>query len=63
MSAGIKLMKISDVAEVFDVTNRTVMNWLKLGMPRYKVGNTTRLDLDEVKEWIKNVGREASDKK
>lgn len=48
-----KLMKINDLAEVFEVTDRTIKNWLKEGMPKYQMGKTIRFDLEEIKEWMK----------
>lgn len=56
MKNDTKLMKITDISEVFQVTERTVKNWLTQGMPKYQIGKTVRFDLDEVKEWMKTHG-------
>lgn len=48
------MLKITELAEVLRVHVRTLRDWLKKGMPHYKVGNTLRFDLEEVKEWMKN---------
>ena len=60
MKDDTKLVKITDISEVFQVTDRTVKNWLNQGMPKYQVGKTIRFDIGEVKEWMKSHG-EATD--
>lgn len=52
------LMKVAEIAQTFDVSERTIMTWLKLGMPRYQVGKTLRFDLDKVKEWMETRGED-----
>ena len=50
------LMKSTDIAEAFGVTDRTVKNWLKQGLPRYQVGKVLRFDLEKVKAWMETRG-------
>jgi excisionase family DNA binding protein len=49
-------MKIDDIAQAFGVTDRTVKNWLKQGVPRYQAGKILRFDLEKVKEWMETRG-------
>ena len=56
MNSDNKLMKITDIAKAFDVTDRTVKNWLKQGLPRYQAGKVLRFDLEKVKEWMESRG-------
>ena len=48
---------IDAVAEMFNVNKHTVRNWIKKGMPHYKVGSVLRFDLAEVEQWVKNGGK------
>lgn len=56
MKEDTKIMKITDIAEAFEVTDRTVKNWLKQGLPRYQVGKVLRFDLEKVKAWMETKG-------
>lgn len=58
MNNDTRLMKITDIAEAFEVTDRTVKNWLKQGLPRYQVGKILRFDLEKVKAWMETRGEE-----
>ena len=50
-------LKVTDLATVFQVTDRTVHNWIELGCPKYQVEKTVRFDLNEVREWMKTRGK------
>lgn len=42
------------VMERYGVTLATVNNWMKHGLPYYKIGSRlVRFDLSEVDEWLK----------
>lgn len=56
MNTDNTLMKSTDIAAAFGVTDRTVKNWLKQGLPRYQVGKVLRFDLDKVKAWMETRG-------
>ena len=56
MNEDTKLMKITELSEIFQVTERTVKNWLTQGMPKYQVGRTIRFDLEKVKQWMESKG-------
>ena len=45
------MLKVKDVQEMFDVDRTTVYNWIKHGLPSYKVGGGRRFELEEVKQW------------
>lgn len=51
MSNG--LLTRTELAKEINVHPRTVLRWMKKGMPYMKVMNTTRFDLTEIKEWMK----------
>ena len=50
------MLKIKEVAELFQVTETTVYNWMRRRnnpIPFYKKEGTTRFIKDEVIEWFK----------
>lgn len=49
------MLKIADVAEKYQVSEPTIYRWMKEGMPKYKLGGSTRFDENEVDHWVKNV--------
>lgn len=49
-----KLLRIREVAELFQVHNQTIRNWIKYeGMPHIRMGTFIRLDYEEALAWIK----------
>jgi excisionase family DNA binding protein len=46
-------LKIKEIAEHYNVSVRTIRNWVKKGMPVVVVGGVHRFDLAEVDKWIK----------
>jgi len=50
------MMKIEQLAELLQVSDRTIRRWLSEGLPHYRVGNVLRFDLAAVKEWMENKG-------
>lgn len=48
-----ELLTKSDLAKALKVSRPTVNNYLKKGMPHYKVSRAVRFDFEEVKKWIK----------
>ena len=47
-----QLMTRFVIAHHFDVSERTIERWEKLGMPVYIIGKVHRYDLAKVNEWI-----------
>jgi excisionase family DNA binding protein len=56
-SKGGKLMEqyfnISDIANRYKVSVKTIRNWIKKGMPHLRTGNVIRFDVAEVENWIR----------
>lgn len=46
-------LKMKDICEKLGVGSRTIFNYIKRGMPAYKVGKAWRFDEAEIVEWIK----------
>ncbi|HUV85292.1 MAG TPA: helix-turn-helix domain-containing protein [Methanosarcinales archaeon] len=46
-------LKMKDICLKLGVGQRTIFNYIKKGMPAYKVGKAWRFDEKEVEEWIK----------
>lgn len=46
------LLKKQDVAKKFGVSSRTVANWLKKGLPYFKLGTTVRVSPADLESWI-----------
>ena len=51
----------TEIAEMFNVTTKTVENWISKGMPFYKVGGTIRYEENEVLEWFKDRSEKEKD--
>ena len=50
----IKLVKTSDLCEIFSVSRQAIYKWRKDGCPSViKSGRFIRYDLDEVISWLK----------
>jgi excisionase family DNA binding protein len=45
------MLKVKDIQEMFHIDRTTVYDWIKKGLPSYKVGGGRRFDLEEVKTW------------
>ena len=52
------MLTTEELAKFMAVHENTIYNWARKGMPRIKVGNTVRYDLEEVVEWLKERGGE-----
>ena len=49
------MINTEELKEYLKVHENTIYNYIKEGMPYYKIGNRSfRFELDEVKEWLKN---------
>ena len=48
-----ELFTTNEVAGKFGVSPRTVANWLKTGLPHFKLGRTVRVSPDDIQIWIK----------
>lgn len=46
------LLKKAEVAEQLGVSIRTVANWLKRGLPHFKLGTTVRVSPADLESWI-----------
>lgn len=55
------MLKISDVAKKYQVSEPTIYRWMREGMPKYKLGANTRFDEKEVDKWVKEVKNKSSD--
>jgi len=51
-----RLLNIKQLAQHYNVTAQTIRNWIKIGLPRIKIGNVLRFKLEDVDEWIKQKG-------
>lgn len=49
------VLTIKEVAEKYKAGESTVYLWMKQGLPRYKIGRSTRFDETEVDEWVRKV--------
>lgn len=47
-----KLLTTAQVAQQAGVSKRTVANWLKRGLPHFRVGQTVRVSPDDFELWI-----------
>lgn len=47
------LLTTSELAEKLKVTDRTIIRWMKIGLPYMKAGRTTRFDFNDVEQWMK----------
>lgn len=48
-----KYLTVDDVAALLQVSNKTVFNLRKLGLPSIKKGRVLRFDKSEVDAWLK----------
>lgn len=48
-----KYLIMKQICEMLQVTERTIFNYIKEGMPAYKLGRDWRFIESEVDEWIK----------
>jgi excisionase family DNA binding protein len=53
---GRELLKVSRVAEMFDVDAQTVYGWIDKGiLPSVRIGRTIRIDADELRRTMKGL--------
>lgn len=49
-----RMVSTKKLADILDVTEQTIYNYGRQGMPRHKLGyNTVKYDVVEVLEWLK----------
>ena len=48
-----KKYNIKDIAEYYSVTQQTIRNWVKSGLPHIKIKNVLRFDPEETDRWLK----------
>lgn len=46
------MMTTGQLSKYLQVHTNTVLRYLKLGMPYYKIGREYRYELEEVKKWL-----------
>ena len=46
-------MTILQVANYYNVSTKTIRNWIVKGMPHIRVGNVMRFNIDDVESWVK----------
>lgn len=52
-------LKKKELAERFGISVSSVNNYMRQGMPYYKIGSKlVRFDPDEVEKWLKEKGKE-----
>ncbi len=48
-----ELLRVSEAAELFDVTPSSIYSWIERGkLPHYKLVGTIRLKRSELQEWF-----------
>ena len=58
-----KLLKPEQVAEILQVSKRTVYDWTHIGyIPHYKFPNGVRFKETEIERWVKNKNRRGREK-
>jgi len=48
-----KYLTMKQICELLQVEERTIYNYIKAGMPAYKMGKAWRFIESEVDEWVK----------
>lgn len=52
------LLTTIELAEKLKVSDRTIIRWMKIGLPYMKAGRTTRFDFNDVEQWMKSRGEQ-----
>ncbi len=47
------MITIKEVMGIYQVSRPTVQDWMKKGLPHYKIGRLLRFKQEEVDEWIR----------
>lgn len=47
------MITIKEVMKTYQVSRPTVQNWMKKGLPFYKIERSLRFDASEVDQWIR----------
>lgn len=56
-------LTVSNLAEFFSVSNRTVYTWMEAnGLPFVKIGGSVRFNQEDIEEWIKEQNKTKGDK-
>lgn len=48
-----KKYTIREIAEYYSVTQQTIRNWVKVGLPHIKIRNVLRFDPEDTDRWLK----------
>jgi len=57
-----KLLKIEQVANLFQVSKRTIYDWMHVGfIPHYKFPKGVRFKLSEVERWLERRKKRGRD--
>lgn len=51
-----ELLTSAELAKYFKVTEQTIYNWRKEGIPSIKIGREYRYELGKVMEWLRKRG-------
>jgi excisionase family DNA binding protein len=47
------MITVKDIMRIYQVSRTTVQNWVKQGLPHYKIGRLIRFNQDDLTEWIR----------
>lgn len=47
------MITTQELTKYLKIHENTVYEYIKLGMPHYKIGKNYRFELEEVKQWLK----------
>jgi len=50
-----KYLTMKQLCELLQITDRTVFNYIKKGMPAYKFGREWRFLEEEIDKWVKEM--------
>jgi len=48
-------LTIKEISKVYKVSDKTIRNWLKKGMPVTRIGNVLRFKIIDTEKWIKEA--------
>ena len=48
------MITTQELAKYLKIHENTIYEYIKLGMPHYKMGKYFRFELEEVKQWLKD---------
>lgn len=47
------MLNTKELTEYLKIHENTVYNYIKQGLPHYRIGKELRFELEEVKQWLK----------